>query len=35
MVTNQLQFLKAADQVILLKDGKVAEQGNFHNLRAS
>jgi ABC-type methionine transport system ATPase subunit len=35
MVTNQLQFLKAADQVILLKDGKVAEQGNFHDLRAN
>lgn len=35
IVTNQLQFLHVADQIIFLKGGRVAEQGSFASLMAS
>jgi ABC-type sulfate/molybdate transport systems ATPase subunit len=35
MVTNQLQFLPAADQVVLLMDGRIAEIGTFQQLMAN
>eukprot|EP00897_Mesotaenium_endlicherianum_P008662 jgi/Mesen1/7824/ME000417S07136 len=35
MVTNQLHFLPAADHVVLLKGGRIVEQGAFADLRSS
>ena len=33
-VTHQLQYLKDCDEVILLKDGKIAEKGTHDQLMA-
>eukprot|EP01122_Echinamoeba_exundans_P001098 TRINITY_DN1103_c0_g2_i1.p1 TRINITY_DN1103_c0_g2~~TRINITY_DN1103_c0_g2_i1.p1 ORF type:complete len:1401 (+),score=489.68 TRINITY_DN1103_c0_g2_i1:230-4432(+) len=35
IVTNQLQFLSYADRVIMLKGGKIVEQGKFEELMAN
>lgn len=35
MVTHQLQFLKEADNIILMKDGSVVLQGDYKNLKSS
>ncbi|TPX40109.1 hypothetical protein SeLEV6574_g06782 [Synchytrium endobioticum] len=35
LVTHQLHFLHKADYVIVMKDGKIAERGNFHELMSS
>lgn len=35
IVTNQLQFLSYADRVIMLKGGKIVEQGPFEELMAN
>jgi ABC-type sulfate/molybdate transport systems ATPase subunit len=35
IVTNQLQFLSVADRIVLMKDGKIAEQGTFAELKAN
>jgi ABC-type multidrug transport system fused ATPase/permease subunit len=35
IITNQIQFLRAADRVVLLKGGKIAEQGTFEELKAN
>jgi ABC-type multidrug transport system ATPase subunit len=35
IVTNQLQFLPVADRIVLLKGGKIAEQGTFEQLKSN
>lgn len=35
VITNQLQFLPAADSIVLLKGGKIAEAGSFEELQAN
>jgi ABC-type multidrug transport system fused ATPase/permease subunit len=35
IVTNQLQFLSYADRVIMLKGGRIVEQGKFEDLMAN
>jgi ABC-type Mn2+/Zn2+ transport system ATPase subunit len=35
IVTNQLQFLPHADHIVLLKNGKIAEQGSFSQLNTN
>jgi ABC-type multidrug transport system fused ATPase/permease subunit len=34
LVTNQLQYVSEADHVVVLKDGEVAESGNYKTLMA-
>ena len=34
LVTHQLQYLPAADQVVVLRDGCLAEQGGYQELLA-
>ncbi|PRW33949.1 ABC transporter isoform A [Chlorella sorokiniana] len=34
LVTHQLQYLPAADEVVVLRDGRVAERGTYHQLLA-
>lgn len=34
LATNQLQYLPYASQIILLKDGKIVDSGNFTDLQA-
>lgn len=34
LVTHQLQYLPAADEVVVLRDGRVAERGTYRQLLA-
>ncbi|GLD66233.1 multidrug resistance-associated protein 4-like protein [Lates japonicus] len=35
LVTHQLQYLKAADQIIVLKEGQMVAQGTYNDLQSS
>ncbi|CAH1780700.1 unnamed protein product [Owenia fusiformis] len=35
LVTHQLQYLKHADEILILKDGKIANRGTFSDLAAA